>query len=838
MSPSRADAEEQPLSAYRRFLTNRLQHRLSSSDDPQQVLRMGRYLTAAGTSLLAIALLFACFVYGVLPGDAFAMIAVFTLIAILVFFVIFHFGWNLRAADPSLTLPQMLTATLVVLYAMYRADGGSAVYVTLLLMAYLFGVLRLSTRTLLIYAVFVLAGYAVVIGLRWRFRPDAYELSLDLLQWVVLVFTLPWFGLMGGYVSGLRYRLRKSNTELEKALLSTKATQKSLSEAQRMAQVGSWSFEPARGAATWSPETYRIFGLEPGDPAPVGETFRKRIHSDDLAGYLALLGPALKDGRGFETEYRIVKPDGEIRWVHSVAECVLDEHRNTILLRGTVSDITERRAQSDALTRARDEAAGARATLIDAIESLTDAFALWDAEDRLILCNRNYAQLLTGSDNLAPIVGRRFEDLVRESVVRGEVIEPRFAGDVEGWIAERTRRHRKPGPDTPELQLADGRWFQLIERQTAGGGIVGVRREITQRKLLERRQAMQYAVTRLLAESETVAEAMPRIIQTICETLGWDCGARWQWDEQAGVLRCAETWTVPAKEVREFMAQSSQHDFAPSSTGLIRRAWTAREPIWVADVSADPGFQRAAIATEAGLRAAFAFPIQMGGQLHGVMEFFLRNAREPDPSLLLAARSIGMQIGQFIARKAAQEQIRQLAHFDFLSGLPNRTLFQQLLEHALTKAERRKTPLALLFIDLDGFKAINDNYGHDAGDHLLATFARRLRDSLRKSDLPARLSNAGTPARFGGDEFVVVIDDYNEPADLAKIAQKVLTAAKEPVDLAGSQGRVTASVGIAVYPTDGKDLDELFKNADTAMYSAKQAGGNGFRFYSELPSPG
>src|SRR5262249_9533828 len=106
---------------------------------------------------------------------------------------------------------------------------------------------------------------------------------------------------------------------------------------------------------------------------------------------------------------------------------------------------------------------------------------------------------------------------------------------------------------------------------------------------------------------------------------------------------------------------------------------------------------------------------------------------------------------------------------DFLSGLPNRTLLNQVLEHALSKAQRRRTSLALLFIDLDGFKQINDKFGHDAGDHFLMTFAQRLRESLRKSDLPVRLSSAGTPARFGGDEFVVVIDDSSEPSNLAKV---------------------------------------------------------------------
>jgi diguanylate cyclase (GGDEF)-like protein len=382
------------------------------------------------------------------------------------------------------------------------------------------------------------------------------------------------------------------------------------------------------------------------------------------------------------------------------------------------------------------------------------------------------------------------------------------------------------------LQLAGGRWFQVSERRTQAGGIVGVRREITQRKLLEQRQTMEHAVTRLLAEGDSVADTMPRIIETICETLGWDCGARWWWDEEARVLRCAETWTVAAKAVREFVDFSAQQRYSPSSTGLIRRTWTSSEPVWIADVSQDPGFLRAPNAAKAGLRAAFAFPILIGTQPHGVMEFFLRDAREPDPSLLRVTRSIGLQIGQFIARKAAQEQLRQLAHFDFLSGLPNRTLLNQVLEHALNKAQRRRTSLALLFIDLDGFKDINDQFGHDAGDHLLSTFAQRLRDSLRKSDLPMRLSSAGTPARFGGDEFVVVIDDSSEPANLAKVAQKILSAACEPVDFAGSRGSVTASIGIAVYPSDGANFDELMRNADSAMYAVKQAGGNAYRFFS------
>jgi diguanylate cyclase (GGDEF)-like protein/PAS domain S-box-containing protein len=832
MSRNRVDAGTHPVTALRRFLTESVLRLFSLPDDAKQALRMRRYFAAAGTSLLALGLLYACYLYGALPRDAFAQIGVFIAAAIVFFFVVFRTGLNLKFADPSLTLPQMLIATAVIFYSMYRSESGRAVYVILLLMAYVFGVLRLNTRALLAYAGFIIAGYGAVIGLRWRLQPDGQDLNLELLQWFALAITLPWFALLLGYVGKLRERLRKSNAELQTALVLAKADEANLAEAQRLAQLGSWSFDPARKVASWSRETYRIFGLDPALPAPAGERFRERIHPDDCARYLELLGPALAEGRGYDIEYRIVRPGGEVRWVRSVAEPVVDDTGRTVLLRGTVSDVTERKSQAEALTAARDQAAGAKAALVDAIESMTDAFGLFDAEDRLILCNRRYAQLFTDFDSFEAIAGTRFEDLVRSSLAKGEVIEPQFQGDVEGWVAERLRRHRNPGPDTPDLQLAGGRWFQASERRTQAGGIVGMRREVTQRKLFEQRQAMEHAVTRLLAEGDSVADAMPRIIQTICETLGCDCGARWWWDEESRVLRCAETWSVAASNVREFVAFSGQQRYAPGSSGLIRRVWSSGEPLWIADVSNEPSFLRAANAARAGLHAAFAFPIQIGTQPHGVMEFFLRDAREPDRSLLRVTHSIGMQIGQFIARKTAQEQLRQLAHFDFLSGLPNRTLLNQVLEHALNKAERRRASLALLFIDLDGFKHINDQFGHDAGDHLLATFAKRLRESLRKSDLPARLSSSGTPARLGGDEFVVVIDDSSEPSNLAKVAQKILATARDPIDLAGSRASVTASIGIAVYPADGANLDDLMKSADSAMYAAKQAGGNGYRFFS------
>ena len=187
-------------------MLSRLTSRIFSvqQDDHKQALRMQRYVMAAGSSFLAIGLLFACFVLGVLPGAAFCQSAALILLAVLVFYILFRSGVNQRFCDPSLTLAQMLTASAVTLYAMYAADGGRAVFLVLLLMIFLFGVFQLTIRALLIHAAGILAAYCTLIGLLLRFKPESLNLRLELLQWLVLAFTLPWFAVMGGYIGELR----------------------------------------------------------------------------------------------------------------------------------------------------------------------------------------------------------------------------------------------------------------------------------------------------------------------------------------------------------------------------------------------------------------------------------------------------------------------------------------------------------------------------------------------------------------------------------------------------------------------------------------------------------
>jgi diguanylate cyclase (GGDEF)-like protein/PAS domain S-box-containing protein len=176
-------------------------------------------------------------------------------------------------------------------------------------------------------------------------------------------------------------------------------------------------------------------------------------------------------------------------------------------------------------------------------------------------------------------------------------------------------------------------------------------------------------------------------------------------------------------------------------------------------------------------------------------------------------------------RKENEERIRKLAHHDSLTGLPNRNLLHDRMAQALARVRRHGGRLAILFVDLDKFKPINDKYGHKVGDLVLVEVARRLLESVRNSD---------TVARLGGDEFAVILEEVARPAEAAKVAAKIVNLLAAPIEALGQVCNIGASVGVALYPDDGADLDEVVKAADLAMYRVKNAGRNGYRMYSEL----
>lgn len=189
----------------------------------------------------------------------------------------------------------------------------------------------------------------------------------------------------------------------------------------------------------------------------------------------------------------------------------------------------------------------------------------------------------------------------------------------------------------------------------------------------------------------------------------------------------------------------------------------------------------------------------------------------------LEGRLLSRSISYAIERNHARQKEHRLAYFDALTDLPNRQLFLDRLSQSLSHADRYDQKVALMFIDLDGFKLVNDSMGHDMGDLLLQAVGRRLGDCLRKSD---------TVARIGGDEFTCILQDIEQPGNVNIVAKKVIRTLTNPFDLKGHELCISGSIGVSLFPDDTENIEELIKNADTAMYRVKDGGKNNFQFFA------
>ena len=229
-----------------------------------------------------------------------------------------------------------------------------------------------------------------------------------------------------------------------------------------------------------------------------------------------------------------------------------------------------------------------------------------------------------------------------------------------------------------------------------------------------------------------------------------------------------------------------------------------------------PGFQIAG--------QLFMLPILTDGTLIAFICLGFKNTRDLPLSLLIHLRDLGDRIGVAMSAVARDEKLIYQARHDDLTGLPNRLLFKERLSSEISFAQREGRNLALLFIDLDRFKGINDAFGHSAGDELLMEAAQRLRRCSRESD---------TIARLGGDEFAIILPAISGIQSATTVAEHILQAFFQPFMVAGQESHISASIGIAISPMDGNDSEELLKKADTAMYRAKDLGRGRFVYFEE-----
>ena len=299
------------------------------------------------------------------------------------------------------------------------------------------------------------------------------------------------------------------------------------------------------------------------------------------------------------------------------------------------------------------------------LEALPNPIFFKDTTGRYLGVNRAWEKFFEVSRE--SFIGKTVNDL---SPNDQELADRWHAMDQELWDRPGTQSF-ETSITTPNGHRHDTIYYKATLTRADGSvaGLIGTIVDISERKRAENRQAMEHAVTRVLAEAETLGDAIPRIIQTICVSLGWTCGAYWRRDENTQLLRCAETWHVDGAEVAAFLLVTTQSvNEAPDwqgeaprtrTGGLVRRVWLDGAPVWFADVTREPGFRRGEEAAKAGLHCAFGFPVRVGSsQPLGVMEFFDRRIEQPDAALLQVVRAIGSQIGQFIQQKQADERFR------------------------------------------------------------------------------------------------------------------------------------------------------------------------------------
>jgi diguanylate cyclase (GGDEF)-like protein/PAS domain S-box-containing protein len=459
--------------------------------------------------------------------------------------------------------------------------------------------------------------------------------------------------------------------------------------------------------------------------------------------------------------------------------------------------------------------------------------------DPIYLTDRATMRFIDVNETAAQATGYSREELLKLgphdiSLMRREDIEWLYdqviAAGAEGVTVESVR-HTKSG---------EVRTVELLRRALNIGGrwiIVTISHDITSRKRAEKAtQRIGRMFAALSATNEAIMRAVSpeELYQRVCDAAvnggKFLTTAVLLPDIHSGSAQVVAVTGTVAEQLRS--ARISVDEGSAEGNGLVGIAFRTHETCVSQDLLADPRAKPwHALARSAGVASGAAVPLLRNDDSIGALLLYSSETYAFDDDIVKLlermAENIAFALDNFERegeRKRGQERIQYLATHDGLTGLPNRVMFNELLSLAIESARRYERKFAVLFIDLDRFKLINDTLGHQAGDVMLKEMSARLKDCLRASDVVARL---------GGDEFVVLVQEAHGADQVATVARKILSAAMAPMEILGQECRVTASIGIAMYPVDAEDEQSLMRNADIAMYLAKEEGKNNFQFYAK-----
>ncbi|WP_024303997.1 EAL domain-containing protein [Pseudogulbenkiania sp. MAI-1] len=385
------------------------------------------------------------------------------------------------------------------------------------------------------------------------------------------------------------------------------------------------------------------------------------------------------------------------------------------------------------------------------------------------------------------------------------------------------------------LELRDGRHFEWNSQpQFVNGQVVGrvtSFRDISDRKQAEALLAIENEVLEMVVCGQHLKAALGVLADHV-EILSGEmfCTILFRKSSEGAELACVSGRSLPSNVIDGIvhheqvvlgkvftditkLENAPKHGLSDEYSGVIEDI--GNHPIWA---------DYCHLMANHGVHACFAVAVRSSdGQLLGLIVAHYRNPSKQQPHdrelMWVAAHLVRIAI----ERRQAEDRLQVLAHYDPLTRLPNRALFHDRLNQALARLERNKGSVALMFIDLDRFKTINDTLGHDLGDQLLREVSARLLVCVREVD---------TVARLGGDEFTIILEQISKAEDAASAASKIIEAFAAPFRLGHQETFVTPSIGITIYPSDSDNSSHLIKYADTAMYRAKEEGGNGYRFFT------
>jgi diguanylate cyclase (GGDEF)-like protein/PAS domain S-box-containing protein len=556
-------------------------------------------------------------------------------------------------------------------------------------------------------------------------------------------------------------------TERKRTSAALRASEERLELAIQASQSGLWDWDVVNNVQHVSDRFREILGL-PHD-VDLGRMFHlpDRLHPDDRGRVLAAVDATVNTGAPFDQEARLRRADGSYVWAQAKGHAVRDARGRAVRFVGSIIDISDRKRVEERLRESESH-------FRHLVETANDLVWAVDRDGRWTYLSPRAARQIFGCEP---------EDMLRERLVESqpERERERTHAMLTRVLADGTASHF----ETVHVDRK-GREAVLSLNATPlrgpGGTIVGVTGTATDITELKRKEAQLSAA---LAEQQLLFDSVSEGIVLLRNGLVHKCNAKF-----AAMLGYA-----PA----ELAGQPSL--------------------VWYADPTEWEHVGRTA-------RLTLAQGRDHGGELlvkrkDGSQFWCDMRGRALDPQ-----RVDDGAIFVFIdisARKEREQRIQHLADHDALTGLLNRRLLEDRLQQSISLARRNDSMVAVMLIDLDGFKAVNDQYGHLMGDYVLRTVAKRLKDCVRESD---------TIARLGGDEFVVLLSGQRSAEDSSVVAGKILTALTEPVAAGGRRFDVGASIGISIFPRDGTSPEQLLKHADAAMYRVKEAGKNRYEFYS------